>query len=59
MDIVSDEVKRVRFKKLQGKYIAKVIEKNNYQLTNNDWLQLLTDSDISLIIYSLKGLNVL
>ena len=44
MDIVSDEVKRVRFKKLQSNYIVKVLEKNNWQLTNEEWLQLLSKS---------------
>lgn len=57
MDIVSDEVKRVRFKKLQAKYIAKVIEKNNYQLTNTEWLQLLTDSDYQSNYLQLKRIK--
>lgn len=43
-DIVLDETKRVRFKKLQSNYIKEVIKLNTYKLDNETWLKLLNDS---------------
>ena len=42
-DIVLDETKRVRFKKLQSNYIKEVIKLNTYKLDNETWLKLFPD----------------
>lgn len=54
MDIISDEIKRVRFKKLQSNYIIKILAKNNYQLTNDEWLDLLSKSGYNSNYLTLK-----
>ena len=54
MDIISDEIKRVRFKKLQSNYIIKILVKNNYQLTNDEWLDLLSKSGYNSNYLTLK-----